>query len=221
MSADERVLVSQLLQPHPFDLSDLATGCLRFVLVPLAGIAVGGLVYVPIGPLLVNSVGNPTLVMGVCLALGFLASLWFLWRDAHSGRSRFRDPLEQAVMRDLAGGEVEIVAATATGAVAVEGTVEHDPGIFLDVEPGQLLFLQGAYLKDVMGGAHPPFPSTAFELVRLPHSRLTLRVDPGGEAFRFSRMRRPLDPSLEYLPDDAEVLGASLDSLEADLARMH
>jgi hypothetical protein len=219
MSADERVLVSQLLQPRPFDLSDLATGCLRFVIVPIAGIAVGGLVYVPISPLLVNYLA-PNFTMSLCLALGFVGSIVFLWRDAQSGRSRFRDPLEHQVMQDLAGGEVEVLSATATQAIAVEGTVEHDPGIFLDVEPDTLLFLQGSYLKDVMGGARPPFPSTAFELVRLPHSHITLRVEPAGEPFRFARMRRPLDAALEYQPDDAELLPASLDTLEADLASL-
>ncbi|OPZ80964.1 MAG: hypothetical protein BWY76_03187 [bacterium ADurb.Bin429] len=123
-------------------------------------------------------------------------------------------------MRDLAAGEVEILTATADGAVAVEGTVEHEPALFLRVAEGQLLFLQGHYLKDVMGGATPPFPSSAFNVIRLPHSAVTLRVEATGEAFAFSRMRRPLDAGLEYQPDDAEVIAASLDTLEADLARL-
>jgi hypothetical protein len=219
MSADERTLVAQLLRPHPFDLADLATGCLRYVLTPLVGMAVGALLYIPLGSLFIATV-HPRVTFWSCLAVGLIAGVVFLYRDATSGRSLFRDPFEQLVMRDLAAGEVEVLSCTATGAVAVEGTTEQAPGIFLAIEDGELLFLHGAYLKDVMGGARPPFPAAAFDLIRLPHSDLTLRVEPTGEAFAFSRMRRALDAALEYLPDDAEVLPAALDTLEADLARL-
>lgn len=221
MSADERVLVSQLLQPHAFDLADLATGCLRFVIVPLTGVAIGALVYLPLGPLLLTYASlDPRITIAICLFLGFVASLIFLWRDAVSGRSRFRDSFEQQVMLDLADGEIEVFSGTATQAVAVEGSVDHDPGVFLNVEEGYLLYLQGGYLKDVMGGAKPPFPSEAFDIIRLPHADLTLRVEPTGAAFSFARMRPPLDPALEYLPDDAEVFPGALETLETDLAQL-
>jgi hypothetical protein len=218
MTAQEQAQVVNLLQVRPFEMIDLVSGCLRFVIIPLAGLGLGALLVIPVSmicrqlpdPLLASRIGYT-----LCFLLGVGASVLYLLHDARQG-TRFRDPFERSVAEDLHAGIVEEQVSKVVDVMIIEADADNEPALILDLGDGNMLFLQGAYLKAKMMGSKPELPRSQVKLVRLPHTGLLLNVQGSGDVLVAAWKRGPLDPAKEYQPDDGEILNGSL----VEMARM-
>jgi hypothetical protein len=143
-----------------------------------------------------------------------ILSVRFESQAASEARERERHIREQ--------GQAEVLQCTVAGAIEVEEAEDEGPGYFLDVGEGQLLYLQGQYLLDYVVDAEngtSRFPNRAVEVVRLQGSGSVLGVSMNEEAFTPSRLRRRLEKG-ECLPEDGELIPATLATLEEDLRRL-
>lgn len=163
-------------------------------------------------------------IMGVVIlsgaALGLVGGVLSLRAE-----SRWTSEARQSDRQDLEDGQVEVLHCNVSDAVEV-GEVEDDgPGFFLEVDDGQLLYLQGQHLIEFFAGEEQKaagelrFPNREIEVLRLPHSGRLLDLRCLGEYFELSRVRGPLAQE-EYLPEDGELVPAHLATLDEDLRRL-
>jgi hypothetical protein len=220
LTAEERARLERSL-PTP---GGGCSGCIRWFIASAGGPLAGMLAVAALGALL--RIGERPFfgaLMLVGAALGLVCGIVLLHAEKRSvseARDRARAALEQ--------GQVEVLRCTVAEAVEVEEVEDEGPAFFLDVEDGQLLFLQGQYLYDLAAeepageeaaGRPPRFPNRQIEVARLPGSGEVLDLRCTGEPLRASRRRAPLTDD-EYVPEDGELIPARLQTLEEDLRRL-
>lgn len=90
----------------------------------------------------------------VLVSIGALVGLILAGRDLfhnHGESDRFLEKLRLAYQRDLEAGEAEVWHCGVSRVVQLEEQEDEGPGFFLELAPGQALFLQGQYLYDLLG----------------------------------------------------------------------
>ena len=90
----------------------------------------------------------------VLVSVGALGGLILAGRDlfhSHGEGDRFLEKLRLAYQRDLEVGEAEVWHCEVSRVVQLEEQEDEGPGFFLELAPGQALFLQGQYLYDLVG----------------------------------------------------------------------
>lgn len=90
----------------------------------------------------------------VLVSIGALVGLILAGRDLFHNpgeRDRFLEKLRQMYQRDLEAGEAEVWHCEVSRVVGMEEQGDEGPGFFLELAPGQALFLQGQYLYDLLG----------------------------------------------------------------------
>jgi hypothetical protein len=193
-------------------------GCSRWFIALAGGPLVGMLIFAALGGLL--GIGDRPvfgwlMIAGAALGLG-AAALSLRWEAQSLYEARERD------RRVLESGRAEVLLCAVADAIQVEEVEDEGPGFFLDVEEGQLLFLQGQYLYDSLAegeGGIDRFPNRTVEVVRLQGSGVVLALTAAGEPFAPSRVRGPLTQH-EYFPADGELIPARLATLDEDLRRL-
>jgi len=168
-------------------------------------------VFPEIGP--VN--GNRAMRLGL-LAGALIGSSYFSWQ----ARKRQRDR-DGAARRDLGEGQVDVLRVTASGYARCEAYEGGDdwPACFVEIGPRKLLYLQGPYMRQAL--KDEAFPSTEFEIIRWPHSNLTV------SARTLSKTKAPSRPLANdeitdeecYVPEDTEVIEATWEEVPAELRR--
>lgn len=182
---------------------------------------------------------------GVGVGTAFTA--WLMYSGYHEEAARLAEERGR-LHQDLEGDEAEVWHCEASRVVQM-GNEEDGPYFFVEVEPGQALFLQldhwGEVVRDVAetdSGPHVPtqpedptvwppppriagghdFPCRSFHLVYAPHTRARLNL---------VCLDRPMGEWPTYVPspestwemkcypEDGDVLQISLDTLDADLER--
>jgi hypothetical protein len=188
---------------------------------PTIGILISGLIGVLLSRLLHwLGVPGPTerlitlIVFYAGPVIGFLLGLCLLVAYA-VGSATEQLAARQAIARDLADDQVEVLRCTVLDAVEVDGLEDTGPGYFLDLGDSTLLYLQGQYLDEFV--EQDRFPNREIRIVRTPHAELSLSFECSGEGFEPSRV---LELSAQaHLPEDGEILSGRLDTLEEDLSR--
>ena len=145
-------------------------------------------------------------------------------------RRRRKNQSSPSLQLDVDEIRLEVLHCTAQDAVLLEEYEDEGLGYFLDVGNGQILFLQGQYLYDLVWGddwceqdeSRGVFPCTQFSLVRIPPS-LGEPLDLQCSGQRFSPSRRiTQNPDLSLpIPYDGTVFSGSLSTLEQDLRAAH
>ncbi len=93
----------------------------------------------------------------VLVSAGALGGLIFTGHDLlyllhnHGESDRLLEKLRLAYQRDLEAGEAEVWHCGVSRVVQLEEQEDEGPGFFLELAPGQALFLQGQYLYDLLG----------------------------------------------------------------------
>ena len=90
----------------------------------------------------------------VLVSVGALGGLTLAGRNlfhSHGGSDQFLEKLRLAYQRDLEVGEAEIWHCEVSRVVQLEEQEDEGPGFFLELAPGQVLFLQGQHLYDLVG----------------------------------------------------------------------
>jgi hypothetical protein len=225
MSADERAQIEAAALPERgYPLG----GCVSVFISLAGGIVVGILLTTPVLAILDwlhrLSGAGPKVLIACGAVVGVSAGLRSLLRERRlwSEQGSLRRTLYR---KDLTDGYVTVLHCTVLNAVELLD-VEEAPSYFLDVGGGQVLFLNGQHLNQSPGeaeDAEPAFPCTFFNMVQAPHSKLILEVECLGEPLTPSRTLDPEDKYLSgiYLPQDGEILSASLTTLVDDLKRLN
>lgn len=135
----------------------------------------------------------------------------FLWAVTKKGRRRYARRLKE----DLRDGRVEVVHVTTSDAVRRE-LADGEQWFFINAGEGKVLFLCGDHLAEPVSCGH--FPTTEFELVRGPHSRLIIDMKCLGKPFEARRQLLEIDDDCCF-PVDGEILDADLNDLEKCLKK--
>src|SRR5262245_34332813 len=109
---------------------------------PMAGLMLAGAVGALIG-LSERPIFGTILLAGAALGLvgGVLGG---------RGDARLASAGRQTDRQDLEGGQVDALRCTVADAVELGKVEDEGPGFFLEVDDGQLLFLQGQYLIEMV-----------------------------------------------------------------------
>ncbi len=133
------------------------------------------------------------------------------------------DVLRQALLRDLQCGKVQVIHATAAGAVRLANPDGRLAGFFVDIGSGLVMFIESREWDTRTGvpDFETLFPCSSFTLVRAPHSKVDLEFRCDGRPFGVSREVEV--PSLEVLDaiiEDGDIMSGRLESLEDDFERL-
>jgi hypothetical protein len=139
------------------------------------------------------------------------------WRSAEQEAVRLGSLLER--------GEVEVTrVAGVQDAAELAFAEDEGPFFLLDIGDGQVMCLFGPYLFEAATppseGEEPAFPCHTFDLVRYPGDVEVRRIECYPPSFAPSRALEWEDVEAGYIPEDGEVLTASLATLEDDLRRI-
>jgi hypothetical protein len=242
MTAEER---SQLEDFH--QLTEHQDGCVDRLIAVIfhwgGGMVVGMFVGAGIGLpfyLLWPRSGIAGTIAVAGMVVGTIVGAVILYRSDQSLRTSQQAAIA-ACATDLAEGVTEVLEADVYDAVVVEEVEDEGPSAFLDVGNGQVLALQGQWLRDFLnddwrmdstpglsdlGEAQEQertggvvFPSQRIRLSQAPRSGLAFRFECLGDPLLPSRV---LDPSTEewYWPEQTEILRIQFDQLESELHRL-
>lgn len=95
-----------------------------------------------------------TEVYRVLVSVDALGGLTLAGRNlfhSHGASDQFLEKLRLAYQRDLEVGEAEVWHCEVSRVVQLEEQEDEGPGFFLELAPGQVLFLQGQHLYDLVG----------------------------------------------------------------------
>lgn len=157
--------------------------------------------------------GSPDAVR-VLQPLGALAGLagiplWFKYSSQKALKTR-----AVKISKDLAQGVVEIVHVESRTALT-QAQDSGEPAFFIETEKGKALFLNGDYLAGPVSDGK--FPSTVFEIVRGPESRIILALHCLGEPFE-AQSAIP-DSGTRTLPADGEWIDRHLPPLRGAIQK--
>jgi len=178
-------------------------------LLSLAGIPLGHLFSRPILASILISGG---LYLSLLLAASLLMPLYrYLCSKMRTASERKRDA-------DLAGGVADVFTYEATEVLRVAEKEDEGSHYFLHLADGSVLYLTGQYLYEYESRKRKKFPSTRFDIVVAPQSRLVLRIISRGEYLEPVKNLKPFRPELYQageVPDDLEIVSISWDEIEA------
>jgi hypothetical protein len=176
--------------------------------------------------------GYRALIIVTSFLFGIALGMMFKYRQKEK-LSLHGDPRQPIYILDLKADRVEVVRCKAVNAIELEEIEDEGSTFFLDLGDGDILFLQGRYLYDLVWSEDlgkededldelekkGKFPNREFNLVRALNSGGVLRIECLGK--RFSPFKR-LDPEAfeAPLPKDGEIFKGTLSTLEEDLKRL-